>query len=67
MEDDLERGRVSNSSCKKQFILISRNSTSCKLVVDEHIIGQVMNFNYLGFDIFRNRYMMDEVKTKQIK
>lgn len=66
-----------NTTAQKLNMLISHEKSSfncdiqkphrCKLMVNEHIIDQVMNFSYLGIEILSERRTTEEVKNKQLR
>lgn len=52
------------SSEKTQAMVISKDPIRCKLVVDECIVDQVMNFNYLGVQASSSRNTVNEVDNQ---
>ncbi|XP_048516533.1 uncharacterized protein LOC125502453 [Dendroctonus ponderosae] len=49
---------------KTQSMVISKDPIRCKLVVSEHIIQQVMNFNYLRLQVSSSRGTVNKVENQ---
>lgn len=52
---------------KTQAMVIAKEPIRCKLVVNDHIIEQVMGFSYLGVETSSDRYLVNEVRTQANK
>lgn len=48
-------------------MVIAKKLIRCKLVVNDHIIEQVMSFSYLGVETNSDRYLMNEARTQANK
>ncbi|XP_072764658.1 uncharacterized protein [Anoplolepis gracilipes] len=45
-------------------LVIAKEPIRCKLVVNDHIIKQVMSFNYLGVETYSGRYLLNKARTQ---
>ncbi|XP_029174771.1 uncharacterized protein LOC114943358 [Nylanderia fulva] len=52
---------------KPQAMVIAKEPIRCKLMVNDHIVEQVMSFNYLRVETYSDRYLLNEARTQTNK
>ncbi|KAL6421492.1 hypothetical protein ACFW04_011244 [Cataglyphis niger] len=67
-EDDLQRLLNKFKTTAERFnMFISLKKTQVMLMINNHIIEQVMDFNYLGVETSSDRYLANEARTQANK